>query len=246
MRQFLLLHGFTGAPSSWSAVTSELPGDARVLAPLLTGHGRPAVALDVQSFDAELDRLASLLSPGEWEVAGYSLGARLALGLLVRHRERFSRGILISGRPGLKSPEERVARIATDEELARGLERNGLDSFVDRWERLPLFATQRGLPADVRAAERARREGHEAIGLAHSLRVTGLGQMPSYWDHLEELEIPIEVLAGTLDTPFCALGEAVVGKLPKARFSCIANAGHNLLLERPGEVARAIARASFT
>lgn len=246
MRQILLLHGFTGAPSSWEAVERELPSDVRVLAPRLTGHGVPPTALEIQSFDQEVDRLAAALAPGAWEVAGYSLGARLALGLLVRHTQRFVRAVLVSGRPGLETPEEREARVASDEALALALERDGLEVFLNHWERLPLFASQRLLPGELRAAERVRREGHEASGLAHSLRVTGLGRMPSYWNELGRLALPVEVLAGALDSTFCALGEAVVGKLPNARLSCVGNAGHNLLLERPAEVARAIARGSST
>lgn len=245
MRQLLLLHGFTGAPSSFDAVVRELPSEVHVVAPYLMGHGRPPAALEVTSFEAEVDRLANCLGPGEWEVAGYSLGARVALGLLVRHRQRFVRGVLLSGRPGLASTEERAARVDADEELARELEREGLAAFLDRWQNLPLFASQRSLPAELRRDERRRREGHAAAGLAHSLRVTGLGRMPNYWDELGSLNMPVDVLAGGLDSTFCALAEAVVGKLPKARFSCIANAGHNLLLERPADVARAIARGPF-
>ncbi|MFZ5897466.1 MAG: 2-succinyl-6-hydroxy-2,4-cyclohexadiene-1-carboxylate synthase [Myxococcota bacterium] len=244
MRRLLLLHGFTGAPSSWQALIPELGVFGEIVTPLLTGHGRPATALEVQSFEEEVDRLAELLAPGRWEVAGYSLGARLVLGLLVRHQERFSRAILISGRPGLESDAERLRRIEQDEALATSLERDALEAFVESWEQQPLFATQTRLPEAVRAAERSRRTSHEARGLAHSLRVTGLGHMPNYWNALEQLHLPVEVVAGALDPAFCALGEAVVGKLPNARFTRISEAGHNLLIEQPREVARIIARGT--
>ena len=246
MRQLLLLHGFTGAPSSWRAVESELPHDVRVLAPLLTGHGRPPTAPEIGGFDEEVDRLVGMLGAGDWEVAGYSLGARLALGLLVRPPRRFIRAVLISGRPGLQASHERDARIAADEALALALERDGLESFVDSWEKLPLFASQSTLSDELRRSERARRESHEASGLAHSLRVTGLGRMPSYWNDLERIGVPVEVVVGELDRTFCAIGDAVVGKLPKARLSCVTDAGHNLLLERPAAVARAIAGGTST
>lgn len=245
MAGLLLLHGFTGAPSSWDAVLSELPGDVGAFAPYLTGHGAPAAALEVQSFEAEVDRLASLLSEGTWQVAGYSLGARLALGLLVRHAHRFERGILISGRPGLESPADREARVASDGNLARMLDERGLSAFVDHWENSPIFATQRRLPSELLASERARRMSHEALGLAHSLRVTGLGRMPSYWSALPRVLASIDWVVGALDASFCAVGEAVVGMLPKARLSRVPDAGHNLLLEQPSEIAKIIARGSF-
>jgi 2-succinyl-6-hydroxy-2,4-cyclohexadiene-1-carboxylate synthase len=245
MARLLLLHGFTGAPSSWQAVLNELPSDVQAFAPHLTGHGSPPAALSVQSFEAEVDRLASLLSKGSWQVAGYSLGARLALGLLARHRDRFERAVLISGRPGLENATERAARVVSDEQLARMLDEQGLAAFVEHWEGLPLFATQAGLDRAAREGERARRSSHEARGLSHSLRVTGLGHMPSYWAELSRITTPIDWVVGALDPAFCALGETVVGKLPNATLCRVDGAGHNLLLERPSEVAKVIARGSF-
>jgi 2-succinyl-6-hydroxy-2,4-cyclohexadiene-1-carboxylate synthase len=242
MRRLLLLHGFTGTKSSWDEVERALDESVETLALSLTGHEKPITAPEISTFEAEVDRLESQLSPGPWEVIGYSLGARLALGLLVRHPERFTRAMLISGRPGLETQAERDERCARDERLAQTLERNGLDAFIDSWEREPLFGSQLELPELTRQGERARRMSHDPRGLAHSLRVTGLGRMPNYWPCLAALQMPIEVLAGSLDPAFCALGEAVVGKLPKARFTRVPGAGHNLLLERPHEVARAIAR----
>ncbi|MGC4088456.1 MAG: alpha/beta fold hydrolase [Polyangiaceae bacterium] len=242
MASLLLLHGFTGAPSSWAAVTAALAQDVDVLAPPLCGHGDPPTAPHVDTFDDEIERLLGLLPTGFVHVAGYSLGARLALGLTLRAPSRVSHLTLISGRAGLASEAERSERRDVDERVAQQLERDGLEAFVRRWEDQALFATQRELPASAREAERARRLSHTAPGLARSLRATGLGSMPDYGPELGRLQQPVEVLAGARDSAFCTLGEAIVSKLPRARFTRVAEAGHNLLLERPTEVARAIAR----
>jgi 2-succinyl-6-hydroxy-2,4-cyclohexadiene-1-carboxylate synthase len=243
MSALLLLHGFTGAPSSFDTLVSELPGALRVLRPFTCGHGVPPAGAGVNTFTEEVERLAALLDAEESAVvAGYSLGARLALGLALAHPSRVRALVLVSGSPGLRSEAERAARRDRDEHLARVLEREGLEAFVDLWEKEPLFATQSALPEAVRSAERARRLGHTASGLAQALRTTGLGQMPDYWPLLGSLRGPVELLAGGLDPRFCALATAVVGELSAGRFTAVPGAGHNLLLERPLSVAEAIVR----
>lgn len=243
MSVVLLIHGFTGAPSSFDAVVRALPAGVRVVAPLVVGHGAPPTALDVQSFEAEVDRLAALLPPEEPAVvAGYSLGARLAFGILAKHPARVRALVSVSGSTGLANAEERAARRESDRALAERLTRDGLEAFVEHWEALPLFATQAKLPASLRAAERVRRLSHTAAGLAHSLRCTGLGEMPDYLPALARLPRPVELLAGELDAKFRALALGIAGALTNARATFVPGAGHNLLLEHPVAVAEAIVR----
>lgn len=235
-----LLHGFTGAPSSFDGLAplaSKLP----LIAPPLVGHGRPAAGAEVEEFTGELDRLRALAPPRSLLV-GYSLGARLGLGLLLREPARFTGAVLIGANPGLRTEAERHARRVRDSELAERLEARGLAAFVDEWEAEPLFASQSLLPRQVRAAERARRLSHTAGGLARSLRATGLAGMPNYWEHLPRIQCPVEVLAGALDERFAELATAMARELPRGRATVVPGAGHNLLLERPGSVVEVIAR----
>lgn len=241
MTTLLLLHGFTGCPSSWDAVRRELPGGLSLVCPVLVGHGSSPAAPEVESFEAEVDRLA-LAADGPLVVAGYSLGARLALGLSIRHRQRVRAAVLVSGSAGLEQASDRDQRVRDDEQWAVSLERDGLEAFVDRWQVLPLFATQRALQAELVEAERRRRLSHTAAGLARSLRVTGTGRMPSYASHLRRLDCPVELVSGALDAKFRAIGRELVEELPRARLTLVPAAGHNLLLERPDAVAAAILR----
>jgi 2-succinyl-6-hydroxy-2,4-cyclohexadiene-1-carboxylate synthase len=239
----LLLHGFTGAPSSFDAALEALPERPRALAPWLTGHGAPPAALEIATFEGEVDRLAAQIPEGERAVVvGYSLGARLALALALRHSDRVQALVTISGSAGLPTAAERDARRAHDAALAQRLEREGLEPFVRFWEHQPLFATQARLPPALIRAERARRLGHTAQGLARALACTGLAEMPDYWPMLPQIHAPVEVLSGELDPKFSAIGGAIAGVLPKGRFTSVMGAGHNLLLERPTAVAEAILR----
>jgi 2-succinyl-6-hydroxy-2,4-cyclohexadiene-1-carboxylate synthase len=150
--------------------------------------------------------------------------------------------ILISAGFGLADPKARAERRERDRALGELLRGAGLQAFVDAWEDQPLFATQRSLPAALREAERERRLGHSAEGLAHSLACTGLAEMPDYHARLHELDLPVELICGADDRKFCDAAESVVSQLPRGRFTRVERAGHNLLLERPDAVEAAILR----
>jgi 2-succinyl-6-hydroxy-2,4-cyclohexadiene-1-carboxylate synthase len=243
MRGVFLLHGFTGAPTAWQAVRGYLPPSTPCTAPWLMGHGIPPCALNVESFSGEVDRLASLIPDGEPVVlGGYSLGARLGLALLLRAPERFSAAVLISGSAGLETEAERAVRREHDRSWRDLLEAEGVSAFTSRWEAQPLFASQTALPTLVRRGERERRLGHTADGLSRSLAVIGLGEMANLAPELGAVRIPVELLAGSEDPRFCTFALDVVRKLPTGRFTQVSGAGHNLLLERPDEVARALLR----
>src|SRR5207302_9020300 len=121
----VLLHGFTGGASSFAdlgldAVTPELPG-----------HGSAPAAV---SWEDALTRLEPLLDPGPVILGGYSMGARIALGLALRRPDKVARLVLASGTAGIEDEAERARRRADDEELARFIEAHEIAAFVDRWE----------------------------------------------------------------------------------------------------------------
>lgn len=239
--KILCLHGFTGAPASWDEVRGFLPPEIDVEAPALLGHDDGT--LRTASFEDEVDRLAAGLrrrGGDGWHVAGYSQGGRLAVGLLVRHRDLFSKATLIGASPGLRSEEERVRRRRQDDGLAERLETEGLESFLAYWEALPLFASQRGLSEERLAEQRAIRRRHRASDLARALRTLGLGGMPSYWDDLSTLELPVRLLVGELDGKFRAIASEMASLLPRAMVEVVSGAGHNVLLEAPERVAEAL------
>jgi 2-succinyl-6-hydroxy-2,4-cyclohexadiene-1-carboxylate synthase len=235
----VLLHGFTGSPASWAGVRRHLDtGD--ILAPALLGHdgtpGRP----DIRSFEAEVDRLADLILARGLDrphLAGYSLGGRLALGLLVRHPSLFRGATLIGASPGLADAGERQARARQDEEWARLLESEGLPTFVAAWAALPLWGSQAGVPARALADQRRIRLSHDPHGLARALRVLGLAAMPDYRPTLGAIDVPVRLVAGEGDGKFVELARFMAERLPRGELRVVAGAGHNVVLERPAEMA---------
>ncbi len=243
MTRLVCLHGFTGAPDAWDAVVEFLPSGIEAVCPTIVGHD-PSLPL-VGAFGDEVDRLAAALprADGPLHLAGYSLGGRLALGLLVRHRELFASATLIGVHPGHSDEAERRQRAAADDELAASLERDGVERFVDHWQGLSLFASQRDLPADVLETQRRRRLRHRAEGLAYALRYLSLGRMPDWRRELPGLDLPVHLMAGELDAKFRRLAESMAQILPVGSVEVVDGAGHNLTLEAPRAVARAITGA---
>jgi 2-succinyl-6-hydroxy-2,4-cyclohexadiene-1-carboxylate synthase len=238
-----LLHGFTGAPSSFDALAAHLAPSARVFRPALLGHHGRGPGSAEASWGSEVDRLAreirAHLGDGV-HLVGYSLGARLGLSLLASHRGLVSRATLIGARLPPIEAAARTKRAASDEAWARRLETDSLESFVDAWEAQPLFESQRALPADARARRRDERLRHHPTGLAQSLRVLGLAAMPDPRPRLRATEVAITLAVGTRDAAFLAHADEIRAHVPRARLMKVNGAGHDLILERPAELAASI------
>ncbi|HWQ28999.1 MAG TPA: 2-succinyl-6-hydroxy-2,4-cyclohexadiene-1-carboxylate synthase [Dehalococcoidia bacterium] len=243
-RPLLCLHGFTGSASTWAPFAGAWPG-WRIVAVDLIGHGASDAPADPARYAMEraVDDLAAVLEATgvrRATVLGYSMGGRVALHFALLAPERVEALILESASPGIDDAAERAARARSDEELAAFIEREGIEAFVDRWESLPLFATQRSLPADTLARQRAQRLANRPEGLANSLRGMGAGAQRPLRSRLGEIRVPALVIAGALDDRYRALAYEMARSMPQATAVIIPGAGHAPHLERPGDFARAV------
>ena len=213
----LVLHGFAGSPRAFAPFFSQAD------APELPGHG---AAPDATSWD---DALATLAPHSTVRIFGYSMGARLALGLALRHPAAVAELNLESGTAGIEDEGERARRKAEDDALAAFIEREGMEKFVDRWEQHPTLASLRPFAARLRP----ERLAHRPAGLASALRHLGAGAQPSYWAELRRLRIPVRLIAGANDEQFSALARRMRDLLPRATLTLIPDCGHAPHLERP-------------
>ena len=241
---WLLLHGFTGSPQSWNRVVGAAELEPTPLAPALAGHGLDWQARDVESFESEVSRLVSVISSeGKPRLlCGYSMGARVALGLLTRQPHLFDAALLIGVHPGLADEAARSERREVDATRARSLRDNGLEAFVTGWEELPLFASQRDLSRDVLADQRNIRLGHEPEGLARAIEVLGLAEMPNYGPAIGALEVPVTLMTGSLDSKFFGIADAIAAENTNVDAEVVDGVGHNVVLEAPAAVAAALRR----
>ena len=236
----VLLHGFTGAPESWDRVRAHLGDTVSCLTPAALGHDGTPGPRGIRTFEEEVDRLAAWIrerTRRPAHLAGYSMGGRLAIGLLVRHPDLFDAATLIGASPGPASAAEREERARWDERWARLLDTEGLDTFVAAWEALPLFAAQEALDPAVVAEQGRIRRSHDPRGLARSLRVIGLARMPDYRPRLPDVRCPVRLVVGEHDPRFRALAADMRSRLPRATVHRVPDVGHNVVLARPVAIA---------
>ena len=234
----VFLHGFTGDTTTWSHVTSKLSGKYQCISIDIIGHGQSDSPEDAKrySMDAAAKDLQSIFAQLHIEQAtiiGYSMGGRLALHFTMIYPELVNALLLESASPGIENKEERRERSKRDHMLAEKIMKNGLQSFVDFWESVPLFATQQKLPKDVQEGIRHQRLRQNPLGLANSLMGMGTGEQPSWWDELECMSFPVFLLVGDQDEKF--LNIALEMKKRNSTFQIVTffNIGHAIHVEEP-------------
>jgi 2-succinyl-6-hydroxy-2,4-cyclohexadiene-1-carboxylate synthase len=239
-RTLVFLHGFTGSTKTWHPIADHFK-DYKVVLIDLVGHGQSEspemaerYAMDRQI--ADLEAIFSSLSLKNFTLVGYSMGGRTALAYACTYRERLQALVLESASPGLRTPEEQKERQERDAALAHRILSGGIPAFVDFWEGIALFSSQKQLPDTVRHTVRQERLSQDPKGLANSLHGMGTGSQKSYWEALATLTIPVLLLAGALDLKFKGIGEAMLALLPNARLE-IVESGHAIHVEKPLEFA---------
>lgn len=233
----VLLHGFTGSAATWSSLAARLERQFTVITPDLLGHGLSDSPEDPDRYRVErcvedVLAVADRLGFGRINLLGYSMGGRVALRLVVDAPQRVRTLILESASPGITPAAAREARREADDALAARINREGIEAFVDYWENIPLFASQRQLPDEVRAGVRQQRLRSDPIGLANSLRGLGAGVGEPLFDRLASIDVPTLLVAGELDLKYCELAELMARSIPSASLALIPGAGHTVHLEQ--------------
>ncbi len=238
-----LLHGFTQNSDCWGRFGDRLAETNPLLAVDAPGHGRSG------HDDADLWRTADLVAttiearwPGHERdrpvVIGYSMGGRTALHLALAHPRTMSGLVLIGATAGIDDSVARAARRTDDHRLATRIESTPLPEFMDWWLSNPLFA---GLtPVD---AARAERLANRPAGLAASLRHCGTGSQEPLWDRMNELTMPVLLIAGRQDPKFTALADRMAASMTAAEAQVVTVEGHHAVhLENPADTVQAVTR----
>lgn len=241
----VLLHGFTGSVNTWEKVSSLLPTSLKIIAIDLIGHGKTDAPLNLFRYTIEeqlydLEEIFKQLDLHSFILVGYSMGGRVSLSYVSAYPERVKSLVLESASPGLKTEEEKVRRIKSDEALASKIEQNGIKSFVNAWENIALFDSQKKLPKETQLAIRNERLAQREVGLANSLRGMGTGVQKSLWPLLPQITIPVYLLTGELDEKFCFIANEMKEILPNAQHIVFAKVGHAIHVENPEQFATII------
>lgn len=230
----LLLHGFTGSKQTWQSFVEIWKKSFQVITIDLPGHGK-TVTQTVRSMEAcchDIDQLLTYLQIEKVHLIGYSMGGRTALSFALLYPEKVKTLILESASPGLKQEADRELRRTNDEKLAKRIETEGLSAFVHFWENIPLFATQKKLPEQIKQKIYQERIAQTEAGLANSLRHMGTGSQPSWWENLSKLTIPVLLIVGELDTKFVTINKMMQKFITSATLEVVPDAGHAVHIEQ--------------
>ncbi|MBD7935421.1 MULTISPECIES: 2-succinyl-6-hydroxy-2,4-cyclohexadiene-1-carboxylate synthase [Cytobacillus] len=233
----MALHGFTGYGNSWRFYSEEI-SDRTIIAPDIIGHGQSDSPEDISHYQIEeqaamLAHLIDIMKLNKVDVVGYSMGGRLAITFALLFPEKVHRLILESTTPGIDSSEDRALRIKNDMKICQMIKDKEIEGFVNYWENIPLFASQKRLTARKREQVRRQRLRNNPQGLINSLIGMGTGAQPSWWTAIAELQMPVLILTGSIDQKFCMIGEEMSKRIQHATHHTIEESGHTVHLEKP-------------
>ncbi|MCQ2559664.1 MAG: 2-succinyl-6-hydroxy-2,4-cyclohexadiene-1-carboxylate synthase [Clostridia bacterium] len=234
-KPLVCLHGFSEDQSTWNRL--ELEGYALYKIDLI-GHGQTDRPREKSYYElpvllAHLQHLLARILPEPYSLLGYSMGGRLALAYALTYPEKVAKIILESSSVGINDPQAKQQRWAKDQTLAEQILSKGLEWFQSYWAELPIFASQKKLPEQVREEIKQRRLQNSSWALANTLLGSGQGIFPSYAKQVHSLTLPILYICGKLDAKYWALGQDLAAQNPRIVLRPVAQAGHNVHLEQP-------------
>jgi len=234
----VLFHGFTGDSTTWKPFYFKWSNDRQLVSIDIIGHGKSDSPEDVKRYDmlsviGDIKRVLEKLNLTKVDMLGYSMGGRLALSFAVQYPDFIRKLILESSSPGLETEEERWDRRKGDEKLCHYIEENGIAQFVDYWENIPLFATQKNLSEEKQEEIKQQRLQNNQVGLCNSLKGMGTGSQASWWEHLQTFLIETLLLTGTLDEKFCSIAQQMEKLMPNAKWIQVEGSGHAIHVEHP-------------
>jgi 2-succinyl-6-hydroxy-2,4-cyclohexadiene-1-carboxylate synthase len=234
-----MLHGFTGSSASWKPFCSTLGENATLIMPDLQGHGQTttdSIEGEKYLFLYVVDHIIDIMDKlgyDKVDLLGYSMGGRLALALSVLYPNRVRKLILESASPGLKNLQERKERNFSDLKLGVSILQSGLEQFVDYWENIPLFESQKLLPLETRNRVRNQRLSHNPERLGNALWGMSTGMQPSFWEDLNCIDASVLMIVGDLDEKFCKIAEEMQKLMKNGQIYKVEQCGHAIHVEQP-------------
>jgi 2-succinyl-6-hydroxy-2,4-cyclohexadiene-1-carboxylate synthase len=234
----VFLHGFSGSSNDWLPFFPSIAYPFVPYAIDLIGHGKSSSPSGINYYSAAsiAEQIAAVLDyfhMGQIILSGYSMGGRAALTFANAYPDRIKGLILESASPGLIAAKEREERQAADNRLAEFILEKGIEPFIDYWEEIPLFHSQKALPKYELLEQRRKRLENNPLGLSNSLKAFGTGVMPDLWNSLNLFHFRTLLITGSLDEKFTAINKDMAGRIKNARHEIVQSAGHNVHLEKP-------------
>jgi 3-oxoadipate enol-lactonase len=240
----LLLHGIGASARTWGRAAEGLSRRRRVIAPDARGHGRSASPVsgyrDVD-YVADVEALIPQAVDGPLDVAGHSMGGRIAAELAARRPDLFRHLVLEEalGGPSTPRPPAEEAQM-----------REGARVWIERLRAAPreavLAQTRQRQPAwseeECAAFVDSQRE--------FSMAIYAAGSLGYFWDWrtlVARIRCPTLVITGDRSAPAFppsmadeAAVEEIRRAMPRARLVQVRGGGHMVHLDRSSEFVAAV------
>ena len=225
----ILLHGFAQSSKTWQTIANKIlekknPFDT-IYALDFAGYGksekphkRQAYSLD-EAADVLYDLACTLKRAHKGcapVIVGYSFGGRVLVSAACKHKNIPVRALVLeSCGLGYNDERDRDSARAKNKYWIEILREAGIEHFVELWQDIPLFESQKTLPKYLQANLHKQRLDNSEEVLALSLEEAGAQHMPcrqKIFSRLKELceqGIPICYIAGKLDKKYSALGRSL-------------------------------------
>ncbi len=234
LRHVLFVHGWISSRRMWYEVVERLDLTVFTLHLLdFRGCGRsdrPRVGHDLEGYAGDLRTALASISTSV-TLVGHSMGGKVAQYVAAEQPSNLERMILVA--PGTACPARPSPR-----HRALTLETYGSRSRIERFQR---SAMQREVSADVmeRIVDDALVASYE-----HWIGWYDSGRGSEFTDRLASIAVPVLAIAGSND-PLVSASQVkrdVTGAIGGALFVQLRDAGHNLPIEAPDDIAEAIRR----
>ncbi len=226
------LHGNFGLPSDWDrAIPPGVTAKAWHLWEIRRQHPE---ARTLTGFATWFNNQIEALPPDASRLlAGYSLGGRLALHVLLDRPALWHRALLLSTHPGLSHAADRTARLAHDRQWHTKTLTDPWPDLIASWKSQPLLTNSSPITESTAGAE-WRQE------IASAFDDWSLGQQDHLPPALSLTGCTGLWLTGSQDHKFSALASAALITLPRFRRQLVPAANHSLLRDHPTAIHAAL------
>ncbi len=234
----VLLHGFGGNAEDWNFTSGKLGHRFYTIAVDLIGHGETSSPENPEYYStdrivSQLNQLFDKMDLTKFILLGYSMGGRAALSYAVKYPRKITGLILESTSFGISDPEERQQRLNSDIQLAKKIEKEGLETFFNDWYKQTLFDSltkSHKINLDQIIQKKLK---CSSTGLKNILVEFSPAKMPHYLENLFEHNFPVLLINGELDDKYNQINEKAVKLLKQGEHKIVQGAGHNTHLEKP-------------
>jgi pimeloyl-ACP methyl ester carboxylesterase len=238
----LLLHGIGNYARYWDFFADAVAGRLRLIATDARGHGesgRPTGDYAPEEFVADAVAVLDALAIDHAILVGHSMGGTHAIRLAAAHPDRVERLVVVDAGPEpMREGAERARRLSlerpegfADTDEARAYLRRTSPGYADE-----VYANRlRWLFREETDGGLAWRSSHDAL----TSIMTG-ARRADLWDALRAIRCPVLLVRGTRSNVLSAeVAQRMVKALADGRLIEL-DAGHNVPLDRPTELANAV------